>query len=54
MKDKIKDNQIYLSNGEVISLENYLDRVTDPLLQIIKGLKEELATFTNQEAGGEG
>jgi adenylosuccinate lyase len=29
MKDKIVNNKIYLYNGEIISLEEYFDRVTD-------------------------
>ena len=41
-KDYIINDEVYLTSGETVSLEDYADRVTDPLLKKIESLEEEL------------
>ena len=50
MKDKIIDNEIHLYNGEVISLEEYFDRVTDSYIKKINNLKQELNSLKRKQA----
>jgi hypothetical protein len=50
MKDKIIDNKIRLYNNEVISLEEYFDRVTDPYIRKINTLKQELNESRGKQA----
>ena len=49
MKDKIIDNEIHLYNGEVVSLEEYFDRVTDPLYNKIEELKREINSLRKKQ-----
>ena len=54
MKDRIVDNEIHLYNGEVLSLEEYFDRVTGPMHHEIEQLKMRIGLETKKQASFDG
>jgi hypothetical protein len=50
LKDEIRDNEIHLHNGEVLTLKQYHDTVVRPYVEKIGNLKKEINSIKRKSA----